>query len=375
MHVIHEQKENGQVEKLSQPITEDVYKKRMDIFLDQQRFPPAQKLVTRKLASESFFDDNAWSEENWQETLKKRDIDSSSVNVRILSNECTMPKQTPFNTEKPKFSEMNDEDKKEYFKKLYKKRKHEKKLKLLDNEENERKLDVCSNVPIPVNVGNGISQSNTAGPQKYATTKVISNTNSQEKVPKILLIGDSISANINIGHLAHATNAKFSQERAYSSVNETASNIYKQLPKFPNLNFTEVVPAELRKGNFHYLVLQAPSVDITNLNTNVHLYSKYFQQETCKSAKNFFSVVENALEVKPTLHKVIVLKLIPRYDPPSVDPLGLKSDLSRMFNEELEELCMNSRFQSKIFVGSHNIDCTGAIRESRYFFAEFSNNH
>ena len=72
MHVIHEQKENGQVEKLSQPITEDVYKKRMDIFLNQQRFPPAQKLVTRKLASESFFDDNAWSEENWQETLKKK---------------------------------------------------------------------------------------------------------------------------------------------------------------------------------------------------------------------------------------------------------------------------------------------------------------
>ena len=185
-------------------------------------------------------------------------------------------------------------------------------------------------------------------------------------------IGDSISANINIGHLAHATNAKFSQERAYSSVNETASNIYKQLPKFPNLNFTEVVPAELRKGNFHYLVLQAPSVDITNLNTNVHPYSKHFQHETIKSTQNFFSVVENALEVKPTLHKVIVLKLIPRYDPPSVDPLGLKSDLSKIFNEKLDELCMSSPFQSKVFVGSHNIDCTGAMRESRYWFAEFS---
>ena len=371
MHVIHEQKENGQVEKLSQPIAEDIYKKRMDIFLNQHRFPPAQKIVTRKLASESFFDDNAWSEENWQETLKKRDIDSSSVNVPLLSNECTMPKQTPVNTNKPKFSEMNDEDKKEYFKKLYKQRKREKKLKLLDNQEKERKLDVCSNVSIPVNVGNGISQCDIAGPQKYATTKVISNTNSQKKVPKILLIGDSISANINIGHLAHATNAEFIQVRAYSSVNETVSNIYKQLPKFPNLNFTAVVPAELRKGNFHYLVLQAPSVDITNLNTDVHpsQYSKYFQQETLKSAHKFFSVVENALEVKPTLHKVIVLKLIPRYDPPSVDPLGLKSDLSRMFNDKLEELCMSSCFQSKICVGSHNIDCTGAIRESRYFFS------
>ena len=126
MHVIHEQKENGQVEKLSQPIAEDIYKKRMDIFLNQHRFPPAQKIVTRKLASEALFDDSAWSEENWQETLKKKDIASSSVNVPIMSNECIMAKenlsqQTPFNTKKPKFSEMSDEAKKEYFKNLYKK--------------------------------------------------------------------------------------------------------------------------------------------------------------------------------------------------------------------------------------------------------------
>ena len=72
---------------------------------------------------------------------------------------------------------------------------------------------------------------------------------------------------------------------------------------------------------------------------------------------------------------MVILKLIPRYDPPSVDPLGLKSDLSKMFNEKLEELCKNSTFKSKIFVGSHNINCTGAIRESRYWFAKFSNSH
>ena len=104
-------------------------------------------------------------------------------------------------------------------------------------------------------------------------------------------------------------------------------------------------------------------------------YIKYFEQQTVISAKNLFSVVENALKIQPTLNKVVVLKLIPRYDLPSVDPLGLKSDLSKMFNEKLDELCMSSPFQSKVFVGSHNIDCTGAIRESRYWFAEFSNGH
>ena len=102
-----------------------------------------------------------------------------------------------------------------------------------------------------------------------------------------------------------------------------------------------------------------------NLNTTFKL-SEY-RKQTVISAQNFFKVVQSALKVHQTLKKVVVLKLIPRYDPPSVDPLGMKSALSKMFNEKLEELWRGSYFQSKVFVGSHNIDCTGAIRESRYF--------
>ena len=231
-----------------------------------------------------------------------------------------------------------------------------------------------SNIPTPVNTSNGISQCNTTGPQKH-TVPSISGT--QQKVPRVLFIGDSISANVDIRLLSRATKAQFHQVKAYSSAMDTDSNVCKQAARFPHSNFTDVVPAELRKETFHSLVLQSPSVDITNLNTSVNpsKYIKYFEQQTVISAKNFFSVVENALQIQPKLNKVIVLKLIPRYDPPSIDPLGLKSDLSKMFNEKLEELCKNSTFKSKIFVGSHNIDCTGAIRESRYWFAEFSNGH
>ena len=221
-----------------------------------------------------------------------------------------------------------------------------------------------SNIPTPVNTSNGISQYNNTEPQKHT-------------VPRVLFIGDSISANVDIRLLSRATNIQFHQVKAYSSTKDTDSNLCKQAARFPHSNFTDVVPAELRKETFHSLVLQSPSVDITNLNTSVNpsKYINYFEQQTVISAKNFFSVVENALQIQPKLNKVIVLKLIPRYDPPSIDPLGLKSDLSKMFNEKLEELCKNSTFKSKIFVGSHNIDCTGAIRESRYWFAEFSNSH
>ena len=230
--------------------------------------------------------------------------------------------------------------------------------------------DACSHPTLPVNVK--LSQCNIAVP---------SISNSHQKFPslkpKVLFIGDSISANIDIRLLAHATEVQFHCVKAYSSIKDTVSNICKQAAKFPHANFTDVVPAELQKGTYHSLILQAPSVDITNLNTalNPSEFIKYFEQQTVISAKNFFSVVENALKIQPTLNKVVVLKLIPRYDLPSVDPLGLKSDLSKMFNEKLDELCMSSPFQSKVFVGSHNIDCTGAIRESRYWFAEFSNGH
>ena len=139
--------------------------------------------------------------------------------------------------------------------------------------------------------------------------------------------------------MADATDLEFKQVKAYSSIKDTVANICKNAPKFPNSNFTDVVPVELLKETFHSLILS------------------------------------NALQIQPTLKKVIVLKLIPRYDPPCIDPLGLKSDLSKMFNEKLEELCMSSPFKSKVFIGSHTIDCTGAIRESRYCFAQCSNRH
>ena len=232
----------------------------------------------------------------------------------------------------------------------------------------------CYNAPLPVNVAKDQSQCNTGSPLKYVKpTEVASNPNSQPETPSVLFIGDSISANIDLNLLAHATKAEFCQARAYSSIKDTVSSVWKNAAKFPNSNFTEKVPAELQKGTFQLMVLQAPSVEITNLNTHINpsKYIKLFEQHTDLSAKNFFSVVENALKTKPTLNKVVILPLIPRYDPPSVDPLGLKSDLSKRFNKKLEEISMQSPFQSKIFIGCHNLECTGAIRESRYLFVEF----
>ena len=184
----------------------------------------------------------------------------------------------------------------------------------------------------------------------------------------ILYIGDSISSNVDFGALGVATQSEFVKVKAYSSVFDKVSNVAKQAARFPAANFTDVVPAELNKGRFNTLVLQAGSVDITNLNTkdNPKEYMEYFRQETILSAQNIFRAATNALRAHPNLSKVIIMSQIPRYDTPHVDPLALKASLSLLFNTSLTNLWMESPDKEKIHVGSHNIDCNGAIRETRY---------
>ena len=192
----------------------------------------------------------------------------------------------------------------------------------------------------------------------------------QEKVSeaKILFIGDSISSSVDMRQLSTATQSTFVTARAYSSIHDTVSNVAKQAARFLEANFTDVVPAELKKAKFETLILQAGSVDITNLNTkdNPSEYVEYFKQETIMSATNLFKSGERAFSIHPSLKKVVLMKQIPRYDPPSVDPTGLKPALSQLFNNTMTELWMKSNEKNRLFIGSHDIECTGAIRESRY---------
>ena len=116
------------------------------------------------------------------------------------------------------------------------------------------------------------------------------------------------------------------------------------------------------------MILQSGSVDITNLNTKDETsnHIEYFKQETVRSAHNLFNAATNGLRMQPTLGKIVIMKQVPRYDPSHVDPLGLKPSLALLFNHTITGLWMDSPNKDKIFIGEHNVDCTGAIRESRY---------
>ena len=84
------------------------------------------------------------------------------------------------------------------------------------------------------------------------------------------------------------------------------------------------------------------------------------------SAKNLFQSAVNALSSSSTLKKVLIMKHIPRYDPLSVDPLCLKPALSQLYNNTLTEEWLHCNYKDRIVVGTHNIECTGAIKEARY---------
>ena len=60
------------------------------------------------------------------------------------------------------------------------------------------------------------------------------------------------------------------------------------------------------------------------------------------------------------------MKQKPRYDPVSVDPLSMKQALSHLFNNTLTKLWVSCPLKDKIYIGTHNIDCAGAIQSARY---------
>ena len=60
------------------------------------------------------------------------------------------------------------------------------------------------------------------------------------------------------------------------------------------------------------------------------------------------------------------MKQTPRYDPADVDPLSVKPAMSYLFNNTIMDLWMNSPMKDRMFVGTHDIECTGAIQSSRY---------
>ena len=79
-----------------------------------------------------------------------------------------------------------------------------------------------------------------------------------------------------------------------------------------------------------------------------------------------FNAATGALNSKTNLKKVVLMTHIPRYDLKQDDPMSLKPVLSQLYNNTILQLWIHSPLKNKLFIGSHNLDCTGGIKASRY---------
>ena len=184
--------------------------------------------------------------------------------------------------------------------------------------------------------------------------------------PKVLVVGDSITHSANFAKVERETNSRIRSAKAYSTVRDSSS-------KWPHKNITEVSQVALMQthedDDYTHLVLGAPTVDITNLDTskvtpeeNIEIY----KQNVFISCQNIISAAENAIRTQPNLEKVIILQHTQRFDDQKIDPIGLKQNLVEFANKTLNELITSTNTNKRIILGKHNIPLTDDCIDARY---------
>ena len=83
--------------------------------------------------------------------------------------------------------------------------------------------------------------------------------------PNILFVGDSIAHNANIANVEKQTKTRIKTRKAYSSARDNTA-------RWPKKNVSDIVPEALvntfEEDEFTHLVLAAPTVEITNIDTS-----------------------------------------------------------------------------------------------------------
>ena len=150
--------------------------------------------------------------------------------------------------------------------------------------------------------------------------------------PRILYVGDSVAHNIDPRTIEKQTGSRLHTAKAYSSIKDNQA-------KWPQKNVQEVTIKHLdaapEEDAFEHLVLGAPTVDVTNLDTSKTRQEdniESFKQEIVVSCKNMFSTAQNALLSHPNLKTVTILEHPPRFDNTNMDPSSLKPKLAKYAN-------------------------------------------
>ena len=171
-------------------------------------------------------------------------------------------------------------------------------------------------------------------------------------------MADSVGHSASIWDVENSSNIRIRAARTYSSV-------YDKEARWPGYNYTDCVNYALKNPgteNFDILVMSAPTVDISNMDTSKKTptsSSENFQKDARKSSHNMFRLAERSLRDNPKLNKVIIMEHPPRFDNPAVDPISLKPALAKLANTTLGKLWLNSKLKDKIVIGQHSLESSG----------------
>ena len=101
------------------------------------------------------------------------------------------------------------------------------------------------------------------------------------------------------------------------------------------------------------LVMSAPTVDITNIDTRESTQIDA-EQKVINSSKNMFNIAQRALSQNKNLTKVVIMEHPPRFDGKN------KSDLANLANSTLGQLWVLSPLKGRIIIGRHSLENPGA---------------
>ena len=180
------------------------------------------------------------------------------------------------------------------------------------------------------------------------------------KKPKVLYVGDSVGHTANLRLVEIASNCRISTANAFSSVQDGNS-------LWPDTSFAKVVKENLQSqtnDDYEILVMSSPTVDISNLNTNLppNMSTENLEEKAILSSRNMFNTAQEALSMNCNLKKVIIMEHPPRFDDP------LKSKLAELANTTLSQLWAISPQNNRIFIGRHSLvnPGSGSMHLARY---------
>ena len=176
------------------------------------------------------------------------------------------------------------------------------------------------------------------------------------------MVCDSVTRALVYPQLENATGSFLRQVNAYTPN-------YDEQARHPDKNVMAVVQMELAKAEYHTVILGAPSVTITNQDVSDGIMDENMA-ETLASSQDMVDTAEYIVK-SGRAKQVILLQHIPRFDIEENDPMGVRPELARLANMELERARDASSQAQHIMVGQHaGLECEGKSRVDR-----FTSNH